>query len=197
MIDILERERDIFNNKEQIEVVEKELIELAKNNNEQAISILINKYKPLIVKISNKYKINGYDKEDIIQECIFSLYIAIRDYNFNSKLSFKTFLYFIIKKRIYSIIRNSNRQKRIKDFIELKENINLIEDNKVLEKIENKEVIEKVKDKLSELESKVLELYLDNYTINEIAKILNLNLKTIDNTHKRIKIKIKEVVSNV
>jgi RNA polymerase sporulation-specific sigma factor len=193
-----ERERDIFNNNEQLEKLnDVELVILAKNDNEQAIRILINRYRNLFLKIISKYYIANIDKEDLFSECLICLYIAIRDYNFNSKISFKTFLYFIIKKRIYALIRNCNRQKRnSKEFVEL-EKVNIsIEDKKEVE-YENKEVIESIKNKLSELELKVLEKYLENYSVNEIANLLNFNLKVIDNAFKRIKIKLKEVVSNV
>jgi RNA polymerase sigma factor (sigma-70 family) len=199
MLDILERERerDIYNKENIEELNENEIVILAKNDNEQAIRILINRYRNLFIKIISKYYVMNYDKEDLLSECLISLYIAIRDYEADNKLPFKSFLYYVIKKRIFTLIRNNNRQKRkVEDFINL-ENINLVANDKVLEKIENKELIERVKDKLSNLELKVLNLYLENYSYNEIENLLNVSKKSIDNCLKRIKIKIKEVISNV
>jgi RNA polymerase sporulation-specific sigma factor len=193
MVDI-----NIFNNilNESLEDLKDiELIMLVKEGNNKALEVLLNRYKNLIIKISTKYYVLGMDKEDIIQEGLIGLFEAIRNYNPDKNITFKTYLYFIVKKKFLVLLRNSNRQKRIKEVIELGENI-LYEDKKINE-IENKQIIEKVKEKLSDLESSVLEFYLLNYTINEIAKELNLSIKTIDNSYKRIKIKIKEVISNV
>ncbi len=193
------KERDIFSKDKDIENLnERELLELAKEGNTKAISILINKYKPLIFKISSKYFISAFDKEDIIQEGLIGLYKAIRDYNPDKKINFRSFIYYVIKKRIYSLLRDSNRQKRlIKEVVELKENLKIIiEDNKE-ERIGNREIIEKVKNKLSNLERSILKLYLNNLSYKEIEENLKITKKQIDNTLKRIKEKIKEVVSDV
>ena len=48
----------------------------------------------------------------------------------------------------------------------------------------------KIKETLSSLELKVLTLYLKGYSYNEIAKISNLNKKSIDNALTRIKNKL-------
>ncbi len=190
-------EKSIFDNDEDIEKLnEDKIIELAKNNNEKAIECLLNKYKNLIYKLSKRYYVMNYDKEDIINECILYFYKAIIDFK-PEKISFKTFLYFYLKKRILTLLRNSNRQKRnFKDFIELKDFNLIYEDNKV-KKIENKQILEKVKNKLSNLELKVLNLYLNSCSYNEIEKLLKINKKQIDNAIKRVKDKIKEVVSDV
>ena len=54
---------------------------------------LDNKFKPLMHSFDNKYKVPGYDTDDVIQELRLSLLRAQQLYNPDRKVSFMTYLY--------------------------------------------------------------------------------------------------------
>ena len=56
------------------------------------------------------------------------------------------------------------------------------------------EIIDKVKKVLTEFEKRVFDLKLSNYSVEEIAKILKKDSKSIYNTIHRIKVKIRKIM---
>ena len=56
-----------------------------------------------------------------------------------------------------------------------------------------KDIFNKMRENLSDKEQKVLEYYLDGYNYVDIAKLLDTNPKSIDNTLTRIKNKLKNM----
>ena len=58
----------------------------------------------------------------------------------------------------------------------------------------NKEMIEKVKESLTDLEKQVFDLKINDFTYKEIAEILEMNPKAVDNATQRIRNKIKEIL---
>ena len=64
-----------------------ELVELAHEDNEEAINLLYEKYRPLIIKKSKEAIIladhHGIEINDIIQECYIAFDEAIKNFNQN------------------------------------------------------------------------------------------------------------------
>jgi RNA polymerase sporulation-specific sigma factor len=182
------------------ELKDEELVMLAKKGNAKAISILINKYKNFVRSRSKSYFIVGADREDIIQEGLIGLFKAIRDYNPDKKTSFRAFAKLCIIKHLIKTLRNYNRQKHLTLHISLDkplDNIELMSNTDIEKELIANEIIdiikEKIKEKLSDLENKIFEYYLNNMNYKEIAKVINKDIKVVDNALKRIKNKIKDV----
>lgn len=75
---------------------EKELVVLAQGGNVRAISALIEKYRPLMVK-SMAYKFKQFDKqtvEDVVQEAMIKVYSKISTYK--PSYSFNTWVHRIV-----------------------------------------------------------------------------------------------------
>ena len=182
-----------------------ELISLAREGNEEAIKLIYEKYKPLIIK-KGKDAIkhanhHGIDINDIIQEGYMAVDEAIRNFNQHEDASFYTFVSICIERKISSFIRKTTNKKSmvLNDAITLDDNLGkTISDSMNVEKtIINKddgmEKINLLKASLTTLEDNVFEMRINGYSFEEIAKILNKDLKAIYNAFNRIKIKYKKI----
>lgn len=189
------------------ELSDEELAGLAQNNDEMAVNTLLKKYKSLVNQIARSYFLTGGDMEDIVQEGMIGLYKAIMHFKNTKSASFKTFASTCIKNQVQSAVRvaSSEKNKVLSSAIPIIDQLNSDEedekeiifpsdlpspDEKLIEKESLKEIMTKIKETLSSLELKVLSLYLKGYSYNEIAKISNLNKKSIDNALTRIKNKL-------
>lgn len=189
------------------ELSDEELAGLAQNNDEMAVNTLLKKYKSLVNQIARSYFLTGGDMEDIVQEGMIGLYKAIMHFKNTKSASFKTFASTCIKNQVQSAVRvaSSEKNKVLSSAIPIIDQLNSDEedekeiifpsdlpspDEKLIEKESLKEIMTKIKETLSSLELKVLTLYLKGYSYNEIAKISNLNKKSIDNALTRIKNKL-------
>ena len=56
------------------------------------------------------------------------------------------------------------------------------------------ELLSKIKESLSDFESQVFELMINNFSYIEIAELLEKEPKQIDNTIQRIKTKVKKII---
>ena len=197
-----------------------EILQSAKNGDENAISTLMEKYKPLVVSISRRYFLINSPLEDIIQEGMIGLFKALRGYKLDSKTDFESYASLCINRQIQNAIKSNNRNKNIpintylsisnqgKILLNVKPtNENTEDDDKgiyipsnsltpeesVLFKEKLVEVNNEINILLSSFEKKVLHLYIKGLNYNEIALLLNKEPKSIDNALSRIKIKLRDL----
>ena len=92
-----------------------ELVLLAKEHNEEANTILYNKYKPLITKkcsgIFKYVKNKGIEFSDLMQECLIGFEESIRNYNLDDKVTFYTFTNICMTRQLGTLVRKLNRDK--------------------------------------------------------------------------------------
>ena len=174
---------------------------------EKAVNQLLCKYKSLVNKIARSYFLTGGDMEDIVQEGMIGLYKAIMNYSSKRAASFKTFASICIKNQIQSAVRvaSSEKNKILSSALPIVDNVNDDEDDKIeiifpsdlpspddkiIEKETFEEIEQQIKSHLSEMELKVLGLYLKGYSYNEISKKSGISKKSIDNALSRIKNKL-------
>ncbi|OCA91689.1 RNA polymerase sporulation sigma factor SigH [Pseudobacillus wudalianchiensis] len=186
------------------------LIELVHNGNSDALDYLIHKYKNFVRAKARSYFLIGADREDIVQEGMIGLYKAIRDYREDKLTTFKAFAELCITRQIITAIKTATRQKHIplNSYISLDKPIYDEESDRTLmdvitgakimnpeELIINREQFSSIEDKmnelLSDLERKVLALYLDGQSYQEISEELNRHVKSIDNALQRVKRKLE------
>ena len=187
---------------------DEKLIELAQNGDGNAVNTLLIKYKSLASKIARSYFLTGGDIEDIIQEGMIGLYKAIMHFCKNKNASFTTFASICIKNQIQSAIKiaSSDKNKALSSAMPITEQVDdddedgKIEiiipslspspDDEVIAKERLKEIATIIKSTLSDMEYKVLCLYLKGFNYDEISKASGLNKKSIDNALTRIKNKL-------
>ena len=190
-----------------------ELVYLCAENNEDAINLIVNKYKNCILMILKEYlkeyNIIGVEVADLYQEGLIGLMHAIHSYNPTRDVLFYTYANACIRTSLMSAIRQTFRQKnRIlnysysldKIFEDSGDNFYEIlkdesyEPNKLLLSSEDEnELINKLKSKLSKSELAIFELRLKGLSNGEIASLIDKDTKYIENSLFRIKRKYKEL----
>ncbi|CAI9387363.1 RNA polymerase sporulation sigma factor SigH [Niallia sp. Sow4_A1] len=193
-----------------MELEDEVLVELVHKGESDALDYLIQKYRNFVRAKARSYFLIGADKEDIVQEGMIGLYKAIRDFKEDKLSSFKAFAELCITRQIITAIKTATRQKHIplNSYVSLDKPIydeesdrtlmDIISGAKVLdpeELIINQEEYDHIEIKMSELlsdlERKVLSLYLDGQSYQEISEELNRHVKSIDNALQRVKRKLE------
>ncbi|MDI6815698.1 MAG: RNA polymerase sporulation sigma factor SigH [Actinomycetota bacterium] len=188
-----------------------QLVVTAREGNDAALEHLLYKYKNFVKIKARAYFLIGADWDDLVQEGMIGLYKAIRDYRDDRQASFRAFAELCITRQIITAIKTATRQKHIplNSYVSLNrpvyfedESDRLLADLLCGEEITDPidliisgEEMQSIKSSfskiLSELEAKVLKLYIDGRSYQEIADDLDRHVKSIDNALQRIKRKIE------
>lgn len=192
-----------------------ELIMLYHEDDEEAKNILFMKYKCIIDILINKYrnviKTLGIDFQEVYSECTVGFSDALNCYQDDKKSSLPSFLTLCVERKIIALIRKYNQQKNKiyseaysldfmsdnldKPLMEIlsdksqNDPLNQITDNETF-----KELYNHMKVLLSPKEFDVFLLLLQNFNYQEIARILNIEPKKVDNTIQRIRNKVKMII---
>lgn len=195
------------------ELNDNELVYLCAENNEEAMNLIVNKYKNCILMILKEYlkeyNIIGVEVADLYQEGLIGLMHAIYSYNSTRDVLFYTYANACIRTSLMSAIRQTFRQKnRIlnysysldkifedsgDNFYEILKDESYEPNKLLLNSEEESELINKLKDKLSKSELAIFELRLKGLSNGEIASLIDKDTKYIENSLFRIKRKYKEL----
>jgi len=157
----------------------------------------------LISNIASKYRYSaeGYDLQDFIQEGLIGLLSACKTYNENGGMTFRNYAMLCVENRYRSIYRHENKKAQVPSsfIVPIDDSVRNLEDTNALsmqEILEHKEYIKSVfsniEKTLSELEKKVLELYLYGYSYKQISTALSVSEKAISNALCRIRRKLSK-----
>ncbi len=190
---------------------DEQLVELVHQGDGDALDFLIHKYQNFVRAKARSYFLVGADREDIIQEGMIGLYKAVRDFKGDKLSSFKAFAELCITRQMITAIKTATRQKHIplNSYVSLDRPIYDDESDRTLmdvisgtkamdpeELIVNREEVDDIEVKMTELlsylERKVLALYLDGRSYQEISEELNRHVKSIDNALQRVKRKLEK-----
>lgn len=189
---------------------DEDIVEAVREGDSMALEYLINKYRNFVRAKARSYFLVGADREDIVQEGMIGLYKSIRDFRGDKLSSFKAFAELCITRQIITAIKTATRQKHIplNSYVSLDKPIYDEDSDRTLldvicstrvsdpeELMINKEEFSGLEDKmmelLSDLERRVLTLYLDGRSYQEIAVDLDRHVKSIDNALQRVKRKLE------
>lgn len=177
------------------------LIELINRDNDasdSAFEVICARYLSLVRTIAHKYRnsADGYELSDFVQEGLIGLLSACKTYDKNGSAAFKNYAMLCVENRFRSIYRQQNKKSH-SVVLSLDDSLNSIEDATAIsmqETLESKEYIksvyEKIQTTLSQLEQKVLRLYLCGYSYRQSAQTLNISEKAVDNALCRIRKKL-------
>ena len=183
-----------------------ELVSLAQEGNEEAIDIIYKKYKPIIVKKSKNAILyashHGIDINDIMQEGYIGLDEAIKGFSQDDKATFYTFANLCIDREIVNYLRKTTRGKNklLNEAVAIDEGLeNVISDEMDIEssfilKDNEKKFMIEIYEELTKFEKEVFDLKIKGYNFEEIANILDRDIKSIYNTFHRIKQKSKKIM---
>lgn len=193
-------------------VIDNEVLYMIEETNEDAVTALIEKYSNLINMCVKKYNIYldkiGIEEKDLYQEGLLGLLEASNRFDKNKQVQFKTYASTCIESRIITFLKTSTRKKHTylneslsldnvhedeKSLYEFTAKTEMTPEEKIMINSEINEVYGKIKKCLTEFELNVFILDIKGYKNKEIATILSKNVKSIENTLQRIKIKLAKI----
>lgn len=186
------------------------LIALAKRGNAIAYDRLVRRYHGFVRLKASSYFLAGGDPDDLIQEGLVGLYKAIRDYRSDRESSFRNFAELCITRQIITAVKTATRNKHTplnqyvsfsstpatasEDAPSLDQTLpgSSVHDpvNQVISAEELRSLVGCLSTALSELESRVLSLYLDGCSYEEVGARIGCDTKTVDNALQRVKRKV-------
>ena len=195
------------------EMTDEQIVKIAQSGDGAGLEYLLNKYKNFVRTKARSYFLIGADHEDIVQEGMIGLYKAIRDYKEEKLSSFRAFAELCVTRQIITAIKTATRQKHIplNSYVSLNKPIYEEESDRTLMDVitegrsaDPEELIigqesyvsieSRIDEALSPLERKVLAAYLDGKSYQEIAKMLDRHVKSIDNALQRVKHKLEKLI---
>lgn len=194
-----------------------ELIIKAKNNDENAMEQLLQRFKSKVTAISREYFLVGADFDDLIQEGMIGLYKAINVYDPNKNHNFSAFASLCIHRQLQNAVKNANRKKNspLNSYLPIEyyggvktdaddsfSKLIIVDDNSDFEKqfIDNEMnaiMISKVKNILTDVQFKLLKMFLNGESYINMAKALNISTKQVDNMLQSIKKKLRTIKGEI
>jgi len=177
------------------------LVIKAQNGDNVSMEILLKRYQGLARSKSRKFFLTDGTNEDLYQEGLLGVFKAIQDFDSTKNDNFTGFVALCVSRKIIDAIRTSTREKHkmLNDAISIyalddnfsnKYNDDPINKYTVFESTE--EFYNKLDSLIKPIQLKILKLYLDGYSYNEIAEKMEMPVKKIDNSLNAVKIKIKK-----
>lgn len=185
------------------------LASLSHGGDERAEEALIERYKNMVRIKSRPYFLIGADREDLVQEGMIGLFKAVRDYSAGHEMSFRSFADMCVHRQIITAIKRATRKKHapLNTYVSIYRNEDEERERPLIDtmptaRTENPEELvisreslegmhDMLEDVLSPLEKRVLDLFLEGRSYQEIAGVLDRGVKTVDNALQRIKKKLE------
>ena len=185
---------------------DEELCFLSRAGQRQAEDVLATRYHWLVRSCARPYFLIGGDTEDLMQEGMFGLIKAMREFRADREASFQTFAEVCIRSRLCSVIRASRAGKHspLNESVPLNAFLldaqpqysQLDPEDLLIDREKAAALLNQVRSQLSELEVRVLDLYLDGCSCGEIAATVGKSYKSVDNAVQRIRRKIGRQISS-
>ncbi|HEX6116509.1 MAG TPA: RNA polymerase sporulation sigma factor SigH [Solirubrobacterales bacterium] len=193
-----------------VELDDHYLVALAKDGHADAYERIIKRYRGFVRLKASSYFLLGGDSEDLIQEGLLGLYKAVRDYRSDRESSFRNFAELCITRQIITAVKTASRNKHapLNQYVSFGQSPAAPGDSETtLEELlpapsrndpanqavateELRSLVACLSSVLSELESRVLSLYLDGHSYEAIAEMIECDTKTVDNALQRVKRKV-------
>lgn len=192
-----------------------ELLHMLHESSEDAKDILFEKYKYIIDieirKYTNVAKKLGYDLNDLYQDALVGFSDALISYRDDKNSALPSFITLCVDRRLLASVIKAGRKKNklMSESLSLEYTyssfasplMDLLSDNSANDPLENilkeenlQELITEIENSLSKSEYEVYSLMINGLKYDEIAELLNKNLKSVDNTIQRVRNKIKKIL---
>ena len=194
----------------QLQLDDTYLVALAKQGSSPAYDRIVRRYYGFVRLKASSYFIAGGDADDLIQEGLVGLYKAVRDFRTDRESSFRNFAELCITRQIITAVKTATRNKHtpLNQYVSFSSTPASAADgeptldeviagpsthdpvNQVISSEELRSLVSCLSTVLSELESRVLSLYLDGHSYDVIGVRLHCDCKTVDNALQRVKRKV-------
>jgi RNA polymerase sporulation-specific sigma factor len=186
------------------------LVALAKEGRSDAYDAIVRRYRSFVRLKASSYFLLGGESDDLIQEGLLGLYKAVRDYRTDRESSFRNFAELCITRQIITAVKTATRNKHtpLNQYVSFSQTPAAAGDSEttldevlagpstadpisqVIASEELESLVRCLSGVLSELESRVLSLYLDGHSYEIVAERLECDTKTVDNALQRVKRKV-------
>lgn len=179
---------------------DEELVKLAQGDDEAAVELLITRHSGLVRKCARRFFLLGGETEDLIQEGMVGLYLAIVGYKEKEKnKSFKNFAQMCVLRRIIDAVKKAARKKNepLNSYVSVEEqnlSAEINPEEALILHDERVELNQKMSRVLSDFEFKVMTMYIDGMTCAEICEGTGKSPKSVDNAVQRSKKKLQAIL---
>jgi RNA polymerase sporulation-specific sigma factor len=194
----------------QPELADAYLVALAKRGQADAYERIVRRYRGFVRLKASAYFMLGGESDDLIQEGLLGLFKAVRDFRTDRESSFRNFAELCITRQIITAVKTASRNKHspLNQYVSFGQTPAAAGDsettleeilpgapindpaNQVIATEELSSLVACLASVLSDLESRVLSLYLDGYSYEVIGERLECDTKTVDNALQRVKRKV-------
>ncbi len=183
------------------------LVELAQSGLPEALDLILEKYYPMVVRISSKYYAPWAEFDDIVQSGLVGLIKAVFYYE-DTRSSFNSYAWRSIEGEIQTFLTYQNRKKnRILSDSYSMDSFNTDDedeqsdyfvpstDTSVLRKTVISLIYEELNKILKDDETGIFDMWINGYSYKEISDALDVSTKKIDNTVQKVKRVLREKVN--
>lgn len=163
-----------------------ELLYYVKENDDNALNTLFNKYEPVINKLAskyyNKYKYIGITYDDLVQEARIGLMNSIKSFDDEQSL-FYSFTVLCIERQLINYTKAHNRLKNYplnSSNVFSSKRIEYVEDSNIDDILLENEKYFECKNYLKFNLSIVYELRYNGFSFKDISKLLDIPRSTVD-----------------
>jgi RNA polymerase sporulation-specific sigma factor len=194
----------------QPELEDEYLVALAKRGQPDAYERIVRRYRGFVRLKASAYFMLGGESDDLIQEGLLGLFKAVRDFRTDRESSFRNFAELCMTRQIITAVKTASRNKHspLNQYVSFAQTPAAAGDsettleeilpgpaindpaNQVIATEELSSLVACLSSVLSELESRVLSLYLDGHSYEVIGERLECDTKTVDNALQRVKRKV-------
>jgi RNA polymerase sporulation-specific sigma factor len=186
----------------QSSVDDETLVAQMKQGSEESFDVLLSRYDSLINKKARLFSGASVDSDDLIQECKLALFCAADSFNESLSVQFKTYASHCMENRLISAVRSANRRKHrvLTDSVSFEGLDAAAEDGNpeatMFSRLEADSILRKVDSVLSGNERRIFMLYLSGYSYSEVAAMLVIPEKSVDNALQRARRKLRSALSD-
>ncbi len=178
---------------------------LAQAGLKEALDLLVEKYYPMVIKISSRYYAPWAEFQDLVQNGLVGLIKAVYYYQ-PDKSGFSSFAWRSIESELKSFLTFLNRKKNrmLTDAVSVDlltsedseetgyslEDLSFSTARQAIASL----IMERINDHLSDLEVQIIQMWIDGTSYEQIEQQLGVNFKKVDNTVQKLKRTLKERV---
>lgn len=179
-------------------LTDEQLVAAFRSGDKYALDELLVRYKNRVLSVARGFFLVGADTEDLVQEGMCGLYSAIL--SFDGRAEFVRYANVCIRNRILDAVKKSTNGKNVKDGLLLpysEEDGALSSDfspeDALIGDEEKRELADVMKRALSNLEYRVISMYIEGAAMSEITAALGITYKQADNALVRAKNKLRKI----
>ena len=169
-----------------------------REQDDEAFSELIVRYRPLLVKVVGKFSNPNVTRDELFSEAAVALHRAAMSYDFDKSayITFGLYTEICAHRRLCDLCEKSSR-----DSLKVDRDVDTFSiDSNIEQRLVGKERIEeymrRARRVLSEYEYQVFLLYIKGETTAEISEALNRDIKSVENAKSRMLKNLREEFSS-